>query len=53
MRIDKFSLVSMEMIDYQLKDPVLDKILDIIRKNKNKEIDYEISLRKDLDLPLR
>lgn len=41
MRIDKFSLVSMEMIDYQLKDPVLDKILDIIRKNKNKEIDYD------------
>lgn len=34
MRLDKFSLISMEMIDYQLKDPVLDQLHAIIEEYK-------------------
>lgn len=34
MRLDKFSLVSMEMIDYQLKDPVIDQLRAIIEEYK-------------------
>ena len=34
MRLDKFSLVSMEMIDYQLKDPVIEQLRVIIEEYK-------------------
>ena len=34
MRLDKFSLVSMEAIDYQLKDPVIDQLRGITEKYK-------------------
>lgn len=34
MRLDKFSLVSMEVIDYQLKDPVIDQLRGIIEEYK-------------------
>ena len=34
MRLDKFSLISMETIDYQLKDPVIDNMRNIIEEYK-------------------
>lgn len=48
MRLDKFSLVSMEMIDYQLKDLVLDQLRAIIeeyKQNKDGKI-FASSLEK-------
>lgn len=47
MRLDKFSLVSMETIDYQLKDPVIDNMRNIIEEYKQNKDGKEFA--KDLE----
>lgn len=47
MRLDKFSLVSMETIDYQLKDPVIDNMRNIIEDYKQNKDGKEFA--KDLE----
>ena len=47
MRLDKFSLISMETIDYQLKDPVIDNMRNIIEEYKQNKDGKEFA--KDLE----
>lgn len=47
MRLDKFSLVSMETIDYQLKDPVIDNMRNTIEEYKQNKDGKEFA--KDLE----
>lgn len=47
MYLDKFSLISMETIDYQLKDPVIDNMRNIIEEYKQNKDGKEFA--KDLE----
>ena len=47
MHLDKFSLISMETIDYQLKDPVIDNMRNIIEEYKQNKDGKEFA--KDLE----
>lgn len=47
MRLDKFSLISMETIDYQLKDPVIDNMRNIIEEYKQNKDGKQFA--KDLE----